>query len=337
MLRSCRLIALLTASLLLILAPSPATAQSGADTTFVSLLRGTELGVGTLLQVDADANRDEAPDSFTLRTARLRLSGRAPGLRFLLQTDFNRTPSVLDVRLRVPVSPTVSIAAGLYKSPFSAEFLASRSNLILLERARVVNALAPQRQTGIAGRADLLDERLRVEGGVFNGNGGRLRLDDNDAFLYVGRLSGTLPLRRGQLEAGVNAAISNDEDTALGPVAASFTGQRVVAGADARLRYGSWTVAGEWITASLDANEGPTYRPWGYHATVGYAVAARHQLVLRFDDFSDGRTATEDDDELLLGYNLFWTTALKLQVNYATPLDALDEGAVGARLQLALD
>jgi hypothetical protein len=59
--------------------------------------------------------------------------------------------------------------------------------------------------------------------------------------------------------------------------------------------------------------------------------------VLRLDGFSDGRAGTTEDELLVLGYNLFWTSALKFQVNYSAEFDELDTGTLGARLQLALN
>lgn len=309
--------------------------SSSSDTTFVSLLRGTELGVGGLVQVDGEIGDDTRPDGFDLRVARLRLRGQAPGLQFFVQTDFNRNPSVLDARLRVPLSSTASIAAGLYKTPFSPEFIRFRGDLRTLERSRVVNALAPQRQVGVTLRADVPSSPLQFEGGLFNGTRG-LQTNDNDSFLYVGRLSSAIPLDVGDLEIGVQAAFSNDRNVAIPSVTGSFQGQRTLFGVDAEFQHEKLLLAGEWITASLDPPNGDSVQPWGYYATVGYSVAPRHQLLLRLDGFSDGRAPAEDE-QLIVGYNLLWTSALKFQVNYVTPLDEIDAGTLGARLQLALN
>lgn len=315
----------------------PAQSPSPSDTTFVSLLRGTELGIGALLQVDGMAGRDDAPDSFELRVARLRFRGTAHRLQFFVQTDFNRAPAVLDTRLRVSVSEAVSVAAGLYKAPFSAELLLFRGDLPFLERSRVVNALAPRRQTGVSVRADLLPDRLRFEGGVFNGNGGRLRINDNNSFLYVGRLAGTLPVSdSGNLTIGANAAYSRDEAANLGVLPDPFTGDRTVLGVDARLHWQQWLLAAEGITAWLDA-AGLMYQPSGYYVTVGHRLTDYHQVLFRVDAFDDDRSVTDEPAVLLAGYNFFWTPAAKLQINYSAPADNVTQGAVGARLQLALN
>jgi len=316
--------------------PGALRAQSATDTTLVSLLRGTELGIGALVQADALIGDDAIRDGFNLRATRLRLRGEAPGLQFFVQTDFNRNPSVLDARLRVPLSSKASVVAGLYKTPFSAELIRFRGALRTLERSRVVNALAPQRQIGVTLRADIPSSPLQFEGGLFNGPQD-LQSNDNNSLLYVGRLASTLPVREGVLDVGVQAAYSNDRNVAIPPVTSSFRGQRTLVGLDAEFRNEQWVLAGTWITASLDPPNRSSYQPWGYYATVAYRVAPRHQLVLRLDGFSDGRAGTTEDELLVLGYNLFWTSALKFQVNYAAEFDELDTGTLGARLQLALN
>lgn len=327
---------LLLGLLLLITAPGALRAQSPADTALVSLLRGTSLEVGALVQADAQVGDDAIRDGFNLRATRLRLRGEAPGLQFFVQTDFNRNPSVLDGRLRVPLSPNASVAAGLYKTPFSAEFVRFRGALRTLERSRVVNALAPQRQIGVTIRADIPESPLQFEGGLFNGPQG-LQTNDNNSLLYVGRLTSTVPVREGALDVGVQAAFSNDRNVTIPSVTNSFRGQRTLFGLDAEFQNEDWLLAVTWITASLDPPNRSSYQPWGYYATVGYRVAPRHQLLLRLDGFSDGRPATTEDERLIAGYTLFWTTALKFQVNYSAPLDEIDTGALGARLQLALN
>ena len=273
-------------ALLILLPPASLQAQSApsSDTTFVSLLQGTELGIGALLQVDGTAGRADATDSFNLRVARFRFRGTAHRLQFFVQTEFNSAPAVLDTRLRFAVSDAVSVAAGLYKAPFSAEFLLFRGDLPFLERSRVVNALAPKRQTGVSLRADLLPGRLQFEGGVFNGNGGQFRLNDNDSFLYVGRLTGIQPLSdNGQLAVSANVAYSQDESVALSPLPAPFAGRRTLLGLDARLQWQQWLLAAEGITAHLNAADGPTHQPAGYYVTTGYRFTDHHQALVRLD------------------------------------------------------
>jgi len=337
----CLLLALASISIALA-APVPSHAQqapsSSSDTAFVSLVRGTELSVGALLQVDGAVSRTEAPNTFELRVARLRFRGAAHRLQFFVQTEFLRSPAVLDTRLRFALSEGVSVAAGMYKAPFSSEFLLFRGDLTFLERSRVVNALAPRRQTGVSVRADLVPNRLRVEAGVFNGNGARLRTNDNDAFLYVGRVTSTHPLGRdGQLILGANAAYSLDEAVALDPAPRPFSGQRVVGGLDVRLTWDAWLFAAEGIAARLDPTDGSAYQPHGFHVTGGYRIAPRHQVVARADVYSDDRAATDESTNLLVGYNVAWTPTATLQVNYRAPSEDITRGTVGARLQLALN
>ena len=305
------------------------------DSAFVLLSQGSELGVGALIQADGFVARENNPDGFALNTVRLRLRGAAYRVGFFVQTDFTRSPALLDAQLDLPVTPNATIVAGLFKAPFSRGELTSSMRLPFLERARVVNALAPSRQIGISLEADLVPERLQFIGGVFNGNGRRFGLNDNDALLYAGRLAGIVPLEDGELQIGTNATYSQDANLPLSPVAASFSGRRFLFGIDALLQWQQWLVGGELITAALDPTGQSSFYPTGYYTTVGYTFQEQHQLLLRVDAFDRDR-GPEVDEQLILGYNFFWTDALKLQANYVAPFGALDDGYAGVRLQLGL-
>lgn len=310
---------------------------SPSDTAYVGLPPGTALQVGALIQTDVFLARTHAVDGFSVNTARLRLGGAVRHVRFFVQPDLTRSPALLDVRLRLPVSSRLTATAGRYKAPFSREALTSSMHLHYLNRARVVNALAPSRQIGASLGATLVPGRLHLEGGLYNGNGSTSWQNDNDAFLYVGRLVGTLPLDEGALEVGANAGYSRDANVALPSRTASFSGRRTLLGLDATLTWDAWLFEVEWITASLDPTNGSAYRPTGYHVTAGYLLAPRHQLLLRVDGFDTDLGTSDEDEQLLVGYNLFWTDVLKLQANYVAPLDTPDDGYVGVRLQLGIN
>lgn len=307
-----------------------------SDTTFVSLVRGTELAMGAILQADGAVGTGPMTSGFDVPLARLRFQGKARSARFFIQTDILRSPAVVDARLRLPITQSVSITAGQYKAPFSREYLLSSASLPFLERSRVVNGLAPKRQVGVSMRASLAASRLHLEGGVFNGNG-TSGLNDNDALLYVGRLSSSLPLAGGALRLGMGAGYSRDHSITLPLFGGGFTGRRLLLGADVALQWQGWMLAGEWLTASYDVTGGRAYRPSGYHVTTGYRLATRHQLLLRVDGFHpDGLNSLSPGEHVLIGYNLFWTRALKFQANYEAPTGDLSRGRAGFRLQVAL-
>jgi phosphate-selective porin len=242
---------------------------------------------------------------------------------------------------RLPLSDQFRVTAGLFKTPFSAEFLTSRPDILFAERARVVNNIAPNRQPGVTVSSDLT-EQLSATVGAFNGTRG-LQPNDNDLFMYVGRLTGSTPVNIGQLEAGANVAYSIDDATALsnmGPpsVTSSFTGTRLLFGADARLNAEQWFVAGELNTAQLDP-EGTTntYSPFGFYLAGGVSVSDGHQVRARYDQYDpDNPVLPAPSDQVTLGYDYEPSSLLRVLINYQAPVDTLNEGFVTARLQVAL-
>jgi hypothetical protein len=58
-----------------------------------------------------------------------------------------------------------------------------------------------------------------------------------------------------------------------------------------------------------------TYKPWGYQATLGYLIAPKAQLLLRWDSFSTDKLS-KDTDLFIVGYNYFATSFAGFQVNY---------------------
>jgi len=320
--------------LALLLATAPAHAQS-RDSALVSLLRGTELGIGALLQTDLDAGSAVVNNGFTLRVARLRLKGAVRPVRFFVQTDFSDTRSILDMRVRLPIAEGTSVAAGLYKAPFSRELLTFRGAILMAERARAVNDLAPARQLGANLSTDL-GAGVTLDVGVYNGTGGVAR-NDNDHFLYVGRLAGSVPLENGVLEYGANAGISEDDAVDLGRAARAFDGTRLLLGVDAELRTGRWLLSGELVSARLDADPGTVRWPTGGHLTGGVVLNEQHEIRLRLDSYDPDRDGSSFEDLWTVGYAFLASSSVEGVVNYTLPANDLDEGRLKLRLQVAIN
>ena len=167
---------------------------------------------------------------------------------------------------------------------------------------------------------------MSVAAGAFNGNRFSDNNNDNDNFLYSGRMAiypavfgESTPSNR--LEIAMNAAYSRDRNAALGGgLLQNFNGKRLLLGGDFRLVRQRILFSGEGIYAQLKFDEGETSEPFGYHVTAGYMIAAKSQLLLRWDSFApDG--LQPDSDLLTVGYNLWPTKATELQVNYIIPTE----------------
>lgn len=305
-----------------------------ADLTAVSVGGGDLLTIGGLLQTDAYLNRSDG-DGFRARSTRLRFGGQAKDLQYVVQTEFSSPSVLLDAFIRLPLTEQLRLTTGLFKTPFSAEILTGRPNLLLAERARVVNAIAPGRQVGATLTGGLASDRLSVVAGAFNGSPGLNTRGDN--LLYTGRVSGRVPVGTGRLELGTNVAYKIESDLNFAG-RSNFAGRRLLYGADATFTLDRWLVAGEVDGAQLDPNGGAnTTFPFGFYVTAGADVVENHQVLVRFDRYDPdlpGRDAPSD--QVGIGYNYEPTSLLRMLVNYQAATDDLGDGFLTARIQVAL-
>ena len=88
---------------------------------------------------------------------------------------------------------------GQYKAPFGLEQLTPDTTLYTIERTLPTGAITPERQIGVQlwGKpfASMWPEKSRLltyYAGIFNGNGRNTTINDNNNFMYVGRLDSML-------------------------------------------------------------------------------------------------------------------------------------------------
>ncbi len=160
----------------------------------------------------------EIDDRFRIRRARINVTGDfAEQFDFKLEGEFaqsdmgitvrnpNGTTQVsnttrtafggLDLWANWHQFPEFQIKIGQYKAPFGLEQLSSDTKLFTLERSQVTSALTPERQIGVQiwGKplASIFPEQkdlLTYAVGIFNGNGRNITVNDNNEYMYVGRL-----------------------------------------------------------------------------------------------------------------------------------------------------
>src|SRR6266481_5098004 len=148
-------------------------------------------------------------DRFRLRRARINLTGDfAEQFDYKVEGDFensdginsNRTAfEATDIFVNWHQFAEANIKAGQWKAPFGLEQLTPDPSLIIIERSLPTGAITPERQIGIQlwGKpfANIWpDEKdlLTYYAGIFNGNGRNTTVNDNNNFMYVGRLESTL-------------------------------------------------------------------------------------------------------------------------------------------------
>ncbi len=318
----------------------PAVAQSGEDGS-VTVGAGQALQMGGLIQADALLGRENSADGFRARSARLRLGGQAERLSYVIQTDFTASSVLLDAFVQLPLANRVRLRGGLFKTPYSAEILRSRPRIRFAERARVVNALSPARQAGLQLVGDLMstgsEAQVTATVGAFNGTRGLIP-NDNDDFLYVGRLDGSFPLGPGALDVGASAGYSIDDQVSVAEMS-SFSGTRILGQVDAQYEVDRWLFAGEFHVADLERDlviGSASQSPSGFHLTAGMDIAEEHQALVRLDQYDpDARAVPAPDERLVLGYNYEPSSLLRVQANYQAPTGNLGGGFFTGRLQVA--
>jgi hypothetical protein len=261
-------------------------------------------------------------NGFSIGNARIRLLGELDnGIGYFFQTNFIDSPALLDAKMYWSFSNKFTFHFGLFKAPFSREFLTYADYIDFVNRSQAVNALAPKRQVGVQVSGWLKNNLLMYQTGVFNGNGLKGNNNDNQQFLYVARLSffpkQILNLNKTtELEIGINGAGGRDTNlNVANGLLPNFTGDRRLFGADFRFSKEKLLLSGEYIYSEFRLINSTIFKPWGYQATIGYLVAQKSQILFRWDSFTcDG--LSEDSDLMIFGYNYFATSFSGFALNY---------------------
>jgi hypothetical protein len=235
-----------------------------------------------------------------------------------------KSPALLDGRLTFRATHWFLVDAGQFKAPFSQEFLTAASDIDFVNRSQVVTVLAPGRQIGLQARGQAEERRWGYGIGVFNGNGIGTNGNDSGGVMGAARIGGRLGGDDRPFSFGLSVAASDDKAANLGatiggePLIRDFEGTRLLAGADARWTPSEYLVAAELIYGDIDPAMGDALDVWGYHVTVGRAIGSRSQVLARFDQFGTD-TLNLDSDLILLGYNLWPSSATEVQANVVFP------------------
>lgn len=300
--------------MLLIFSYTAVYAQESLYEDFKESFTKKYLKVGTMIKFIGDFQQERTSDfnGFQLRNVRLKLSGDFDyGIGYYIQTEFTRSPAILDARISYNLSEKFALDAGLFKSPFSHEFLTSSSKIDFVDRAQVTS-LASNRQIGVMARGSILDKRVSYMAGMFNGNRAALSGNDNNDMLYGARVAGNLAFTDvEQFEVGINGAVSRDSKVSI--LGSNFDGKRTIYGADFRFVSGPVMLSGEAAGGQFESG-GTTAKPFGYQVSAGYSFSI-HQVLLRWDSFKLD-TNLDPEELVILGYNVWPTKITKFQVNY---------------------
>ncbi|PYJ49179.1 MAG: hypothetical protein DME69_05085 [Verrucomicrobia bacterium] len=335
--------------------------------------RGSEikLVLGGFIQVnfeDSDAfafqgnfGLSEIKDLFRLRRARVNLTGDfAEQFDFKVEGDFgqgdglnsNRTAfSGTDIWLNWHQFPAAQIKVGQWKAPFGLDQLTPDTSLYTIERTLPTGAITPDRQIGaqLWGKplTNIWPEQkdlLTYYAGIFNGNGKNTTVNDNNNFMYVGRLESTLfqdvfgkgsflklggDVLNSRDDKGVNISQSGNllvnADGSLSPFTLPGADERTAWSVDAWLKVGPFDLIGEYLQEKVNGRTVNGVPPGfanfttdGFYVTGGYfLIPKKLQAVVQWQDLNPGQKGDDGLYSILGGLNYYiHGDDLKLMVNY---------------------
>jgi phosphate-selective porin len=300
-------------------------------------------------------------DRFRLRRARINLTGDfAEQFDFKMEGDFetsdglnsNRTAfEATDIFLNWHRYPWAQIKMGQWKAPFGLDQLTPDTTLFTIERTLPTGAITPERQIGIQlwgkpfastwpEQADL----LTYYAGIFNGNGRNTTNNDNNNFMYVGRLESTLfedVFGKGSfLKLGADVLNSRDDagtnisqsltllvnsDGSLSPFVLPGPDERTAWSVDGWLRMGPFDLIGEFLQEHVSPRTVNGVPPGfdgfttdGFYVTGAYfLIPKKLQAVVQWQHLNPGQKGNDGISSIVAGLNYYIRgDDLKLMVDY---------------------
>src|SRR6266851_3594360 len=303
----------------------------------------------------------ELKDRFRLRRARINLTGEfAENFDFKIEGDFENSDgisssrtafSATDIFINWHQYPEAQIKIGQWKAPFGLEQTTPDTSLFTIERSLPTGALTPERQIGVQlwGKPFTnlwLEQKdlLTYYAGIFNGNGKNTNVNDNNNFMYVGRLESTLfqdvfgkgsflklggDVLNSRDDKGVNISQSGNllvnADGSLSPFTLPGADERTAWSVDAWLRVGPFDLIGEYLQEKVNGRTVNGVPPGfadfttdGYYVTGGYfLIPKKLQAVVQWQDLNPGQKGDDGLYSILGGLNYYiHGDDLKLMVNY---------------------
>jgi phosphate-selective porin len=314
-------------------------------------------------------------DRFRIRRARIQVTGEfAEQFDFKLEGEFAQSDVALTVRdptgrtlgsnsTRTAFGgldlwanwhqfPEFQIKAGQYKAPFGLEQISPDPKLYTAERSQVTSALTPERQVGIEiwgkpfthvfpEQKDLLTYWV----GMFNGNGRNITINDNDEYMFAGRIESQLwkdkiAEQDSWVKLGANGLHSHDasgtvlspagtlrvnSDGSLSTFTAPTAAERNGYGFDAAFHWGPFDLIAEYLSERYEGRTlsgiVPTFGDFtaeGYYVQGSYFIIPNKlQFVTKYEHFNPGQVISDNLDSITGGLNYYiHGDDIKLMANY---------------------
>jgi phosphate-selective porin len=301
-------------------------------------------------------------DRFRLRRARINLTGDfAENFDFKVEGDFENSDGInanrdafsgTDIYINWHQFAEANVKAGQWKAPFGLEQLTPDPTLIIIERSLPTGAITPERQIGVQvwgkpftniwpAQKDL----LTYYAGIFNGNGRNVTVNDNNNFMYVGRLEllpwqGKLLGQNSSLKLGADVLNSRDDkgtnisqslnllvnkDGSLSPFTLPGADERTAWSVDAWFNLGPFDLIGEYLQEKVDgrtvAGVPPGFADFttnGFYVTAAYyLIPKKLQAAVRWEQLNPGQKGNDGIHSITGGLNYYiHGDDIKLMANY---------------------
>jgi phosphate-selective porin OprO/OprP len=301
-------------------------------------------------------------DRFRLRRARINLTGDfAENFDFKIEGDFENSDGISSGRTAFEATdifvnwhqfPEAQIKVGQWKAPFGLEQLTPDQYLIIIERSLPTGAITPERQIGVQVWGKPFtniwpDEKdlLTYYAGIFNGNGRNTTNNDNNNFMYVGRLElmpfkGKIFGQDSSLKLGGDVLNSRDDkgtnisqtlnllvnaDGSLSPFVLPGAAERTAWSVDAWFKLGPFDLIGEYLEEYVNGRTVNGVAPgFADFTTSGYYIQGSYFLIpkklqaaVRWEDLNPGQMGSDGIHSITGGLNYYiHGDDIKLMVNY---------------------
>jgi phosphate-selective porin len=301
-------------------------------------------------------------DRFRLRRARINLTGDfAENFDFKIEGDFENSDGISSGRTAFEATdifvnwhqfPEAQIKVGQWKAPFGLEQITPDTKLFFIERSLPTGALTPERQIGaqIWGKpfTNIWPEQkdlVTYYAGIFNGNGRNTTVNDNNNFMYVGRLElmplhGTLLGQETSLKLSADVLNSRDDkgtnisqtlnllvnkDGSLSPFVLPGADERTAWSVDAWFNFGPFDLIGEYLSEDVDgrtvngvAPGFADFDPSGWYVQGSYfLIPKKLQAAVRWEELDPAQVTNDGIRSITGGLNYYiHGDAIKLMVNY---------------------
>jgi len=301
-------------------------------------------------------------DRFRLRRARINLTGDfAENFDFKIEGDFENSDGIsssrtafsgTDIFVNWHQFPEAQIKVGQWKAPFGLEQITPDYSLFTIERSLPTGAITPERQIGVQiwGKpfTNLWPEQkdlVTYYAGIFNGNGRNITNNDNNNFMYVGRLElmpfkGKVFGQDSSLKLGGDVLNSRDDkgtnisqtlnllvnaDGSLSPYVLPGADERTAWSVDAWLNIGPFDLIGEYLAEDVDGRtvngKAPgfvDFDPSGWYVQGSYFIIPKKvQAVVKWEQLEPDQVDDDNIRSITGGLNYYiHGDSIKLMVDY---------------------